>query len=659
MVGHKRGGRQSNGVGRRKRPRPISSRRRRSQSTSEDNSSDGDSVTRCVCGETHSIGLMVQCDKCEVWQHCECMGLEQPDIPDQYFCERCKPENHKTIRLSSGRQYVVNEPKAPKKRMTLNSREASMSLEDVLAARNALEMYERKQEEQQRDDDARGSNSTSPTQSTMDLAPTKEEKNGLFKKEPSDASPHGKDEYNTDIEARSTKRKKELSEIAEEEETVSISGPVSSTVSSIGQEDVFVSQQLSDTSILNNDETLPESTADKAYSTKSSSTSSSPTSVTASPTAATSKPRRRQAKNTEVTITSFTQTNNSTTTYRKRGTGRNTSGRGTGNRRGKPSSRTSTPVRDLSPNPTATASTEIDDDTINDDSKDNTNNRTSKSTTTSTASTSHRNSQKYSTTHHTSTTTASTSPTANTNTTTTTTTHNNYTNVSNYDHDDNIATLIFQHFSPQARASSPPAKARHPNVRMSISEMNRRANQILEYISSLQLEMATKESISNHAGHGRSKKDSSSCSSVSTSMSHGDAIINDMSGTNYMNKKKKNGLRTMLDDNAEDDDDNDSLSSASTIPLDKEDRNMDVMDENTDDGDDNDADENNVNRENETSLEIMDRLTRKLIKFQRKFGSRNRALYEEALLEGEGRVTRSREASTMNAFRNMLANHTP
>lgn len=31
---------------------------------------------------------------------------------------------------------------APKKRMTLNSREASMSLEDVLAARSALEMYE-------------------------------------------------------------------------------------------------------------------------------------------------------------------------------------------------------------------------------------------------------------------------------------------------------------------------------------------------------------------------------------------------------------------------------------------------------------------------------------------------------------------------------------
>lgn len=50
-----------------------------------------------------SVGLMVQCDECEVWQHCECMGLDEPDIPDQYFCELCKPENHFVTRLSSGK----------------------------------------------------------------------------------------------------------------------------------------------------------------------------------------------------------------------------------------------------------------------------------------------------------------------------------------------------------------------------------------------------------------------------------------------------------------------------------------------------------------------------------------------------------------------------
>ncbi|GAN10228.1 hypothetical protein MAM1_0332c09766 [Mucor ambiguus] len=46
---------------------------------------------------------MVQCDKCEVWQHCECIGLVQARLPDQYFCDQCQPENHQIVKTSSGR----------------------------------------------------------------------------------------------------------------------------------------------------------------------------------------------------------------------------------------------------------------------------------------------------------------------------------------------------------------------------------------------------------------------------------------------------------------------------------------------------------------------------------------------------------------------------
>lgn len=54
-----------------------------------------------------------------------------------FFFEKCRIK----------RQYnALGSTAAPKKRMTLNSREASMSLEDVLAARSALEMYEAKNE---------------------------------------------------------------------------------------------------------------------------------------------------------------------------------------------------------------------------------------------------------------------------------------------------------------------------------------------------------------------------------------------------------------------------------------------------------------------------------------------------------------------------------
>ncbi|RUS27594.1 hypothetical protein BC938DRAFT_483022, partial [Jimgerdemannia flammicorona] len=113
------------------------------QLTSEDESSDADSVTRCLCGEQHHVGLMVQCDKCEVWQHCDCVGLIEKDIPDQYYCELCKPENH-TFAKGHGRSKRVYNPngpkdtvnkKSPKKRTTMNSRETSVPLSDAILHR--------------------------------------------------------------------------------------------------------------------------------------------------------------------------------------------------------------------------------------------------------------------------------------------------------------------------------------------------------------------------------------------------------------------------------------------------------------------------------------------------------------------------------------------
>lgn len=35
---------------------------------------------------------MVECDNCHEWQHCQCMGFTNDTIPEEYFCERCKPE---------------------------------------------------------------------------------------------------------------------------------------------------------------------------------------------------------------------------------------------------------------------------------------------------------------------------------------------------------------------------------------------------------------------------------------------------------------------------------------------------------------------------------------------------------------------------------------
>ncbi|KAK4512381.1 uncharacterized protein ATC70_003079 [Mucor velutinosus] len=506
MVVHRRGGRPSGG-GRRKQRTPA---RRRSQSTSDENSSDGGSITRCVCGETHSVGLMVQCDKCEVWQHCECMGLEQPDIPDHYYCEQCKPENHKSLRQHNGRtkrQYVSTERaaaivKAPKKRMTLNSREASMSLEDVLAARSALEMYE-----SHKDGDSPQANSHPPVDTNASGNSPLTHQDADMEATTTATSPKNESSMNGDTMGlvKPTKRKRDLG-IKLPDTIDEKSEPPSSTVSSVGHDDLPVLKEQEEFS--------------------------EPDRITPKPsTSATVKPKRKQAKPSE-----------------KKGNGR-VNGKSTISKRGKPRSRTSTPVRESSP----MACSELDDDTGKE------------------------------------------SP------------------------EDGISSVVFDHFSPAARASSPPARTRQPHARMSISEMNRRANQILEYISSIQVEMASKET-DNRAGHGDTTKSTELTVAVAMQQHHDEPMRDD------------------------DDDDNDSLSSASTIPL------------NRDAEDDDDLLEP-LDKDKQSSMEIMDMLTRKLIKFQRRFGSRNRTLYEEAFMEGEGRITRSREVSgsVNTSYRNMMA----
>ncbi|CAG9760849.1 unnamed protein product [Ceutorhynchus assimilis] len=50
----------------------------------------GDYVTRCICRFVHDDGYMVECDKCKVWQHVQCV-VKNRQIPDEYLCELCDP----------------------------------------------------------------------------------------------------------------------------------------------------------------------------------------------------------------------------------------------------------------------------------------------------------------------------------------------------------------------------------------------------------------------------------------------------------------------------------------------------------------------------------------------------------------------------------------
>ena len=60
-----------------------------------------ETIIRCICGyieeNKKDKRAMICCDKCSAWQHNVCMGMPDDDdlLPDSYFCEQCKPHNHK------------------------------------------------------------------------------------------------------------------------------------------------------------------------------------------------------------------------------------------------------------------------------------------------------------------------------------------------------------------------------------------------------------------------------------------------------------------------------------------------------------------------------------------------------------------------------------
>ncbi|KAG8519965.1 Histone-lysine N-methyltransferase ASH1L, partial [Galemys pyrenaicus] len=60
-----------------------------SASEKENGHEKDDDVIRCICGLYKDEGLMIQCDKCMVWQHCDCMGVNS-DV-EHYLCEQCDP----------------------------------------------------------------------------------------------------------------------------------------------------------------------------------------------------------------------------------------------------------------------------------------------------------------------------------------------------------------------------------------------------------------------------------------------------------------------------------------------------------------------------------------------------------------------------------------
>lgn len=57
----------------------------------EENHSNTEEVVRCRCRLYDDEGLMVQCEKCETWQHTDCLGFDKQSALDaeHYVCHAC------------------------------------------------------------------------------------------------------------------------------------------------------------------------------------------------------------------------------------------------------------------------------------------------------------------------------------------------------------------------------------------------------------------------------------------------------------------------------------------------------------------------------------------------------------------------------------------
>ncbi|ORX76687.1 hypothetical protein BCR32DRAFT_283901 [Anaeromyces robustus] len=114
------------------------------------NISDDESsaITQCICGKNSPQydGLMIQCEDCGVWQHGICVNITKKNTPKNYYCQKCRPEYHPynshLLNKSSKKSSTnPNSPpsktfspvtSSPKKRNTMNSLEASQNYNAIL-----------------------------------------------------------------------------------------------------------------------------------------------------------------------------------------------------------------------------------------------------------------------------------------------------------------------------------------------------------------------------------------------------------------------------------------------------------------------------------------------------------------------------------------------
>ncbi|KAK6193114.1 hypothetical protein LQW54_012793 [Pestalotiopsis sp. IQ-011] len=89
---------------------------KKAEKEEKEEEAEDEEVIRCACGATTQEDddpnePWIACEQCGAWQHNVCMGMSvfDEDLPKEYFCEQCRPEDHKELlaAIAKGEQLWI------------------------------------------------------------------------------------------------------------------------------------------------------------------------------------------------------------------------------------------------------------------------------------------------------------------------------------------------------------------------------------------------------------------------------------------------------------------------------------------------------------------------------------------------------------------------
>jgi hypothetical protein len=76
-------------------------------------------IILCICGFEEDDGFTIQCERCNVWQHAQCVDISEDEVPDIYYCDKCDQNPHRVVdvkaaierqqRIANGQQHEQGE----------------------------------------------------------------------------------------------------------------------------------------------------------------------------------------------------------------------------------------------------------------------------------------------------------------------------------------------------------------------------------------------------------------------------------------------------------------------------------------------------------------------------------------------------------------------